>query len=241
MSVKLLHITPLWLISNAIRYSHDNHDKADYKIDTYISFKNQHTIGSKDFNLIKRVGFQMKHESVLEHNLIVFEFEASRALLQELSRHRISVSPTVKSTRYTLKELNNEDMFTWLIGRDKLYERASKYLYFVKDKEGNIHNPLNNASIQGLEIIRQLIQAGHSNDEVKYALPEAFKFKGQYSFNLRSLLHLLKLRIDKSALHEFRLLCVEIIDSLPEDYKELVLLDENIRKNYDALNEKRSI
>jgi len=264
--VKLLYISPLWLISNGIRQSHDTTDKADsYWLDAsitncpYCGSDNikfslsvygcnitglcldcranlQIHIGKKDYSLVKRVGFKFKHESILEHSLLVFEFEASRALLQELSRSRVGISPTVKSTRYTLKELKDEPEFDWSIGREALYKRASKYLYLVPDKDSNIYNSTNTFSIKALENLRQLIQKRTSNDISKYALPESFKFKGQYSFNLRSLVHLLKLRIDKSALKEFRLLCKDIINSLPLEWKELVLLDEQIKKNYKELN-----
>ena len=143
MSVNLLYASPLWLISNGIRQSHDTTDKNDsYWLDAsitdcpYCGSDNiklsslstsgstmtglcldckanlQMHVGEKDYNLIKRVGFKFKHESVLEHSLIVYEFEASRALLQELSRSRIGVSLTIKSSRYTIKkDLMNEKSF----------------------------------------------------------------------------------------------------------------------------------
>jgi len=265
--VKLLYTSPLWLVSNGIRQSHDTTDKADsYWLDASITncpycgsddikfslsvygcnitglcldcrANLQIHIGEKDYNLIKRIGFKYKHKSVLEHSLIVFEFEASRALLQELSRHRIGVSPTIKSTRYTLKELKNEkDFITYgeKVGENITthydLERASKYVVLTDDDTTNAY------IIDSLERVKWLIQENKSNDITKYALPEAYKFKGQVSFNLRSLLHLLKLRIDKSALKEFRLLCKDIIDSLPSEWKELVLLDEQINKNYKELN-----
>jgi len=177
------------------------------------------------------------NSSVLEHSLIVFEFEASRALLQELSRHRIGVSPTIKSTRYTLKELRNEKSFITygeVVGENVAthydLDRASKYVVLTDDDTTNAY------IINALERVKWLIQENRSNDIAKYALPEAYKFKGQVSFNLRSLLHLLKLRIDKSALKEFRLLCKDIIDSLPPEWKELILLDEQIKKNYKELS-----
>jgi len=269
MKADLIYCTPLWVIANGIRQSHDTTNKADsWMIDqseqnmlkcpfcgcqelTEVFTQNNcvynticndcranldYHIGTKDYDLIKRVGFKFKHESVLEHSMLSFEFEASRALLQELSRHRIGVSPTIKSTRYTLKELRKEPMFTWLDGREKLYQRASKYLYLVPDEDGNIYNAVNHASIKALENLRQLVASRKfSNDRLKYALPEAYKFKGQVTFNLRSLIHLLELRIDKSALHEFRELSVAIIDELTEDYKELVLSNDKIKKNYFAL------
>ena len=254
MSVKLIYSSPIWLIANGIRYSHDNHHLSDTKtvficnecyeqiIDNInkklycpkcgtemkIDKNVESTIGTKDYDLIKRVGFKMKHESVLEHSLIVFEFEASRALLQELSRHRIGVSPTVKSTRYTLKELKKEKSFC----DGSMYvdfERAKKYVVLTGDID------IDTLIVDSLENLRILCNINKSNDTLKYALPEAFKFKGQYSFNLRSLVHLLELRTNKDVLPEFQQLCKDIIDVLPDDYKELVLTNEKIRTNYERI------
>ena len=245
MSAKLIYITPLWLIVNGIRYSHDNHHLSDTKEkqQAYITktvikgdFVNEkikeHIIGNKDFDLIKRVGFKMKHESVLEHSLIIFEIEASRALLQELSRHRIGVSPTVKSTRYVLKkDLKNEKSFEWntLEEFKEIKDRAKKYVYLTG------YDDIDDRIIRALEELRWLIKENFPNDIIKYALPEAFLFKGQYSFNLRSLVHLLELRTNKDVLPEFQRLCVDIIDALPDDYKELVLTNEKIRTNYKRI------
>jgi len=241
MSAKLIYITPLWLIANGIRYSHNNHHLSDtdpirdfhgLPLTEDVDFDD---IGIKDFDLIKRVGFKMKHESVLEHSLIVFEIEASRALLQELSRHRIGISPTIKSTRYTLKELKKEKSFTIYDYVDKdFYKydeviRASKYVIFTNDVYTDLQ------IIESLEKVRFLINLHKSNDIAKYALPEAFKFKGQYSLNLRALVHLLELRTNKDVLPEFQQLCVDIIDALPDDYKELVLTNEKIKTNYERI------
>jgi thymidylate synthase (FAD) len=269
--VKLVYVSPLWLISNGIRQSHANTDKADSywlndkqlecpycgsdELEESLSQYNCNLasvcrcckanlkihIGEKDYNLIKRVGFQMKHESVLEHSLIVFEFEASRALLQELSRHRIGVSPTVKSTRYTLKELKNEKPFAdYTVKSDDPYDtynvvedgyiRAAKYVTLTGNAD------VDESIVFNLEELRSLLEKGVSNDVAKYALPEAFKFKGQYSFNLRSLMHLLKLRLPKEALKEFRLLSKQVIDVLPPEIDELVMSDPEIRKAYIAMD-----
>jgi len=203
--------------------SHDNH---------HLSDSEPSAVGSKDYDLIKRVGFKLKHESVLEHSLLVFEFTISRALLQELSRHRIGVSPTVKSTRYTLvKDLKNEEPFLDGFSEVKkdTYGRARKYVYLTgSDVDYGI--------VQALDYVRWLVQKPYrklGNDVIKYSLPEAFLTKGQWSFNLRSLLHLLRLRTNKDVLFEFRTLCIDIIDSLPDEWKKLVLTDEKIGSNYE--------
>ena len=60
---------------------------------------------------INRVANVSKHASTIEHLVYSFDIDGiSRAVLQELARHRIA-SYTVKSTRYTLKELKDEQPF----------------------------------------------------------------------------------------------------------------------------------
>lgn len=103
MLVKLLHNSPLWLAAHSCRMSQDNHEKSD-TIDTIC--------GPKDAALIERVGNKLKHASILEQLVYTFDIDGvSRALLQELARHRHQ-SLTVKSSRYTLaKDLKNENSF----------------------------------------------------------------------------------------------------------------------------------
>ena len=121
MTVKLLHSTPLWVASKAIRKCWASEDKSDTTIDyvdvglesdyLYISSKElDHEVeaGPKDKELIHRVGNKNKHASTLEHINYSFDIDGiSRACLQELARHR-HASMSVKSTRYTLKELKEE-------------------------------------------------------------------------------------------------------------------------------------
>ena len=98
MQVKLLHSTPLWICSTAIRRCWASEAKSDNG-------------GTKDKELIERIGNKNKHKSTLEHLVYSFDVDGiSRACLTELARHRIA-SYSVKSTRYTLKELKDEPPF----------------------------------------------------------------------------------------------------------------------------------
>ncbi len=94
MTITLIHHTPLEVCSHAIRTCWQSFEKSDDG-------------GEKDQALIDRVVNKYKHASTIEHLVYSFLYSRmSRALLQELSRHRIA-SPSVKSTRYTLKELKD--------------------------------------------------------------------------------------------------------------------------------------
>ncbi len=89
MQVTLHHHTPLVICSDAIRTCWQSFDKSDNG-------------GEVDRALIDRVGNKFKHASTLEH--IVYNFYIagiSRALLQELARHRMASSVGQKYSLYT--------------------------------------------------------------------------------------------------------------------------------------------
>ena len=212
MTVNLLHSTPLAYVAHGMRMSHNNHDKSD---------SNDATIGPKDLALIDRVGNKLKHASTLEPLQYIFDIDGiSRACLQEVVRHRVG-SFTVKSTRYTLNELRSEEPFTEYTDFNDQeyypsgYERACKYLVMTENEH------VNRYSILALDNLRDLLVAGISNDLAKYALPEAYKVRLQWSVNARSLQNFLLLRSSKDALWEIRLLASAIYQSLPSDHKFL--------------------
>ena len=195
MEVSLLNYTPLIICSNAIRTCWQSFDKSDNG-------------GEKDLELIDRVGNKFKHASTLEHLYYNFYIKGiSRALLQELARHRVA-SLSVKSTRYTLKELKNESEF-----KENDFENASRYLVLTANEL------VDNASIKALENLRQILADGCSLDIVKYCLPESYKTELTWSINARSLQNFLSLRSSKSALWEIRNLAYAIYEALPEEHK----------------------
>lgn len=56
--------------------------------------------------ILDKLSWVHQHHSVLEHVSITFEIKGmSRGVLQEFARHRIGVSPTVRSTRYTMSDI----------------------------------------------------------------------------------------------------------------------------------------
>lgn len=197
MKVTLQHHSPLVICSDAIRTCWQSFDKSDNG-------------GEKDRELIDRVGNKFKHASTLEH--IVYNFYVagiSRALLQELARHRMA-SLSVKSTRYTLKELKEEEPFS--IDHK---ERASTYLVMTGV------DIVDEMSIRALENLRIVLVDGISNDRAKYCLPESYKTELTWTINARSLQNFISLRSDKAALWEIRDLANMIYHTLPADHQYL--------------------
>ena len=202
MKITLNHYTPLLICADAIRTCWQSFDKSDEG-------------GEKDKELIDRVGNKFKHASTLEHLVYNFYIEGiSRALLQELARHRMA-SLSVKSTRYTLKELKNEESFS---SEDS--ERASKYLVLTGVEM------VDEMSIKALENLRLVLIEGISNDKAKYCLPESYKTELTWTINARSLQNFLTLRSDKSALWEIQNLAHALYNALPEEHKYLFNIKE---------------
>jgi len=201
MQVKLIHHTPLWVAAKAIRKCWASEGNSD-------TVNTNDDIGASDRALIHRVGCKLKHASTLEHLNYSFDIDGiSRACLQELARHR-HASLSVKSTRYTLKELRkmsaNEEDF--------LVQTGNSYI--------------DSANRLQLKTLKWALQDNVSNDVVKYMLPEAYKTSLVWTINMRSLQNFLMLRTSSAALPEIRELAWEIVAEMPEEH--MYLLTESL-------------
>ena len=197
IEVTLMNHTPLAVCAHAIRTCWQSFDKSDDG-------------GEKDLALIDRVGNKYKHASTLEHLVYTFFISGiSRALLQELARHRIA-SLSVKSTRYTLKELKNSEAF-----REDDYENAKKFIVLTDNKL------VDTASIRALNNLQEILKNGTSNDIAKYCLPESYKTELTWTVNARSLQNFITLRSNKSALWEIQGLAKKLYTSIPKEHQYL--------------------
>ena len=209
--IKLLHCSGIEEIIQAIRTCYLSNDLSDsYKEDLapgYVQpasgekYLGNFIVGEKDKKLIKDI-IKFGHTSTLEHSRITFQIELSRGCLQELSRHRIGVSPSVQSTRYTLKKIiKTEDLNSFLFNSG---DEAVDYL-----------------ALSQLSALKDLLESypDIKNDVLKYAIPEALLVNEIITFNMRSFREFLKLRLSEKAHFEIRRLAKDMIDVLPEDYK----------------------
>ena len=191
MKVQLLNKPDMSIIIEATRTCYDSMSESD-------------NLGDKDLALLKKI-IDSKHESVLEHMVFTFKItDISRACLQELARHRIA-SYSVKSTRYTLKEL-----------RDTPDNELEKFL--IEDIESIVKS----SAIDSLKKIKMMLNMSNPDmDKIKYALPECYKTELVWTINLRSLRNFLKLRLSLKAHQEIRKLATIIysclVANLPND------------------------
>lgn len=203
MEIELLNVTPLSILVKAIRTCWDSFDKSD-------------NLGKKDLDLIDRVCNKYKHESTMEHIVFSFNIEGiSRLCLQELARHRIA-SLSVKSTRYTLKELRKE-CFDYDDEKDLqiAFKKASKYIVLTDNEY------IDDTSLECLRNL-QYIMEKTSIDTAKYMLPECYKTNLVWTINARSLKNFLNLRLSRSAHYEIKELAKKILNLINDtEYKIL--------------------
>ena len=199
MKVKILNYTPLEIADIAICKCYGNEPHSD---------------SEKVKARINRVANVSKHASTIEHLYYSFDIDGiSRAVLQELARHRIA-SYTVKSSRYTLQELKKEKPFD-VSNPDIDWVRASQFIVFTKN------DYVDYISIKALEELRVLLDMNVPNDLAKYCMPEAYKTSLVMSINARSLQNFLELRTSKHALKEIQSLARNIFEAVPEEHKFL--------------------
>jgi len=198
IQAKVKYYTPFEIIGFAARTCTDTREKAP---------------DAQDARLVQML-VDKGHHSVLEHAVFTFELSGfSRAVLQELARHRIA-SYSVKSTRYTLNRLKDEPGFRTTAD----VPRAIKYLVFQNQEEPTL---VDISSMFSLHRTKALIDAGYKPDEVKPTLPEGFRTEAVVTINLRSLMNLLHLRTTPQAFKEFRVLAYRMYEALPDEYKPL--------------------
>lgn len=197
MFVECLDNTSLFYCIQAIRTCWDSNDKCDSDNCNGYCTK----LGPKDEELIRKIVFKHKHHSTLEHLVYVFRISGiSRGCLQELVRHRIA-SYSVKSTRYTLKELKDT-------------KDVKKFLYITGIEL------IDSKNIERLEYIQMLLNdQNYKLDELKYLIPEAYLTELVFTINARSLRNFLSLRGSSSAHFEIRELSKKILDAIPTDHR----------------------
>ena len=200
-----------------------------------------------DIDFLKKlIGFG--HESVLEHITLSFAcYDFSRALLQELARHR-HISLSVESTRHAMHKRmqNNGSESAEAVGAilteatDPLITSLNIDDDVVDDAVVDSFGPLLKGYVQWMTEINKfmdfMLSKGANisklNDFCKYLLPECFPTDFVMTCNLRELRHIFKLRTSPAALHEFRLFCGYVYAVLPEWFR--VLVDDCVNKEDSA-------
>lgn len=171
--------------------------------------------GKTDYNP-KRVERCLRngHTSVAEHVSASFRIEGiSRSCLAQLTRHRMA-SFSVTSQRYC--EIEGDD---WYVIPPSVIE-AGEEVGFIAEAE------------KAAKAYRRLLAKGVKKEDARFLLPEATKTSLIMTINVRSLMNLLSLRLDKSAQWEIRELAEQIEQVLMEmggEWSELMALLREVR------------
>lgn len=238
MKVELLHNTPLWVASKAIRKCWASEDKSDTEDELYMQVDNhmkqygmqEHlhdllkpkVIGPKDKELIDRIGNKEKHQSVKNHINYTFEISGiTTKTLLALTRHDIGVEFSVQSTRYTTKKCVKNGTASYT---------ESKNDFINKCLEENFMR------------IKQAVEMNIDNDEISMLLPQAWKYNLVCTFSMSALQHFLNLRHEKSAGNhphwDIRTLAEKLYESIPEDHKYLFIFkEETVEISKETLKE----
>ena len=154
------------------------------------------------------------HLSLIEHITYTFYVkDISRALLQELARHRL-MSLSVESTRWALKKNVKKGTF-----QNKLQHIYNTYLSKLKTEkqEALVVKAMTLArNLEGLVV--EMADANIPNDLIKYFIVEATTTNLFMTINARQLRHLFQLRIQKNVLQEFQELVRKLRDAVPLDH-----------------------
>jgi len=163
----------------------------------------------------------LKHQSVLEHVNFTFDIAVSRVCWEQLVRHRIA-SYTAQSHRYTDIE---EDDCTCYIPQE------------IFDLPGRATTNVNEWIEDGkaiYAIYKKWRNLGVSRETARYLAPKGVCIKATVTMNLRSLLKLFTLRLDKHAQEEIRVLTGHmyklVMSKLPDlknSLDEIILIDCN--------------
>ena len=179
------------------------------------AFKNMHTeVGAELAGLessdqktkFLNTLFYIPHQTVLEFVNMVWKFEGvSRALQQQLTRNR--------DAAYSIQSLRIVPVPTF--DTDCNYTQPS--MYPDKDKEGIAYD---NAMMDIERHYNKLIELGYKTEDARGILPLNIHSPITESINMRSLVHMMELRMCDNTQYEFRMLAQQIKKQVAEKIDE---------------------
>ena len=145
------------------------------------------------------------HESVLEHVSLTFKIICDRAIMAELTRHRLA-SFTVESTRYI--KYDELEVVAPFNGDNPFLQDA----YQAWDTCVGLSENFYLAFIRGK----------YSAEKARAVLPLCLATELYMTANLRELRHILKLRTDKAAHPQMRVVAGQILEILRDKLPVIV-------------------
>jgi len=151
-TVTLLNASGIGVAELASRTAYQSYDKSEH--DVVKDFGNGNLLdvdklkSIENSRLVVDLVHVFHHNSISEHIVLSYLIQGtSRGVLQETSRHRINVSPTVQSTRYTMSNVIN----AYILGLE-IHNRNMHKSFFTKTIQSLDMFALEDRSLIDLEI-----------------------------------------------------------------------------------------
>lgn len=177
----------------------------------------------KDKALVKRL-IESKHDAMLEFVDVTVKFTCSRAIAQEITRHRMA-SYAMESQRYCAY---NKDRFnheiTYIIPSHTNYDEGE---YSLKYEVAN--GPFINSLLYSEKAYFDLIEDGWKAQEARDVLPNATKTEINMKANLREWRHFFKLRCHSTAHPDIRVLALDLLKQM---HKQIPIIFDDLYDTY---------
>ena len=180
-------------------YGEINSEEILRKLEVCGKVSRQSKLGDAE-NFVRSI-IKRGHESVLEHVSLTFKIVCDRAIMAELTRHRLA-SFTVESTRYV-----KYDELTVIQPPLKSDEAIVYFRWAMREHERNYQT---------------LIQNGMPPEIARAVLPQCTATTIFMTANLREWRHVLKLRTDKAAHPQMRQIMNQILAVFKEKLPVIV-------------------
>lgn len=188
-----------------------------------VCYKSEDRITGDSAERLVRSIIRRGHESVLEHYDITFRFICDRGVSHELVRHRMA-SYSQESSRYCNYGHTGEIA---VIAPCSLSEGTVPYAVWEQ------------ACKQAEKAYMSLLACGCKPEIARSVLPTSLKTEVVCTMNLRELRHFLRLRTDKAAHPDMRLLATTLLAVLKRELP-VVFEDINIEEDNKQENEQEN-
>jgi thymidylate synthase ThyX len=199
----------------------DNHDKLEEYYNTEVTEKGNNLIRKNLIDTTK------PHNQTLNQIQIVMKlYNIPRFILQEFARHRFGNEMLVKSTRWCLHKIANDERLTYdgLFDFKKIEEITKEYFYANEDDFMHETEKYNWCwerfeEIRLIKFYRDNFKA--SNDKLKKYINEYFFTNIKTVISATALKNILSQRLDADASPAFRELSKIIYKEVPDEWKDI--------------------
>lgn len=250
----VLHATPMFVGEVASRGCYDSFSKSENKcVREYTGEVNDDLLELKESDLLYKLSHAYHHESVLEHINISFAIDdISRGVLQELARHRIGSSYSVRSTRYTMGMLLFAYCFSYIKDDVNIFYDWVKdnKVFIIKESDmldiliGNLYSSISDVCENNMSQLMSLVTKEdfgtlekckdleeamiyfkpkkNCGDDFKFLVGDNWRVSLVMTMNLRALKNFLNLRDSGAAWYQISNLAKTMANSLDIEYLKLI-------------------